>query len=81
MKKSDESYINMYYQPMDVMEDGITIDPSRFVETPDIWNMLPPITVNPSTKVTWLRDEQPPNALSPKYKNIGLINYELLRYT
>ena len=36
MKKSDESYINMYYQPMDVMEDGITIDPSRFVETPDI---------------------------------------------
>ena len=32
-KKSDESYINMYYQPMDVMEDGITIDPSRFVKT------------------------------------------------
>ena len=26
-KKSDESYINMYYQPMDVMEDGIIIDP------------------------------------------------------
>ena len=26
-KKFDESYINMYYQPMDVMEEGIAIDP------------------------------------------------------
>ena len=41
----------MYYQPMNVMEDGIVIDP-RSVGTPPILNMLPPITVNPSTKVT-----------------------------
>ena len=41
----------MYYQPMNVMEDGITID-SRGVGPKSISNMLPPITVNPSTKVT-----------------------------
>ena len=66
----------MYYQPMDVMEDGIIIDP-RGVGPPDKSNMETPKTVNPSTKVTWLRDEQPWNARLPKYKNIGLINYEL----
>ena len=64
-KKSDKSSINMYYQPMDVMEEGIVIDP-RSVGIPDIKNMLAPIAVNPLTKVTWLRDEQWRNALSPK---------------
>ena len=73
-KNSDEYYINMYYQPMDVMEDGIVIDP-RSVGRRLILNMLPPITVNPLTKVTWLRDEQPWNALLPIYKNIELIYY------
>ena len=47
---------------------------------PPIANMPYPITVNPLTKVTWLRDEQYTNASSPKYKNIGLINDELWRY-
>ena len=37
-KKSNKSYINMYYQPMDVMEDGIIIDP-RSVGPPFILNM------------------------------------------
>ena len=41
----------MYYQPMDVMEDGIVIDPRSEGPLP-ILNMLPPITVNPLTKVT-----------------------------
>ena len=73
-KNSDEYYINMYYQPMDVMEDGIVIDP-RGVGTPPILNMERPITVNPSTKVTWLREEQTWNALSPIYSYIELIYY------
>ena len=67
----------MYYLPIDVMDDGIVIDP-RSVGPPFISNMTPPITVNPSTKVTWLRDEQTANTKPPKYNNIGYRNYESL---
>ena len=68
----------MYYQPMNVMEDGIVID-TRSVGPSFVSNMKPPITVNPLAKVTWLRDEQPWNALPPKHNNIGLINYEFMK--
>ena len=69
------------FQPMNVTEDGIVIDPRGVGITPitkNILNISPPITVNPSTNVTWMRDEQARNAPKPKYNNIGLINYGLL---
>ena len=62
----------MYYQPMNVMEDGIVID-TRSVGPSFVSNMKPPITVNPLAKVTWLRDEQRANALSPKYNKLWII--------
>ena len=56
------------------MVEGIVTDPksvgTAFPLPSVIKNMLPPMYVNPLTKVTLLRDEQPWNALPPKYKYI-----------
>lgn len=53
---------------MNVIEDGIIIDLRGLgttLETPSIENMKLPINVNPSVKVTLLRDEQAENARKP----------------
>jgi hypothetical protein len=46
---------------MNVMVEGITTELNN--EGPlNILNMLPPITVRPEVRVTWLREEQYENA-------------------